>query len=157
MSNFQRSRSAPHFRPSIISSHDFLHPHRDLRAHPPRRNKTAVDLPSVTHAEIRRTPIVSPRTERDDPFNLGGFFPTQLRSADEGHEWNWLRHREAEDDVQDPTDLDFWDENTLPAAQTQTLFGQADEAATGAVIQGEDKLGVLSLCMSALSPYVYHI
>jgi hypothetical protein len=95
----------------------------DLDEMPRRRPQAAAALPASLH--IAHTP----RIEREDPFNLGGFF-----SATDNHDgdWTWLREEERQ--------------SGLPAYSQETVGEEAEGyIQVSNVLQREDKLGVLSL------------
>jgi hypothetical protein len=91
---------------------------------PRRRPQAAAALPASLHI------VHTARIEREDPFNLGGFF-----SATDNHDgdWTWLREEERQ--------------SGLPAYSHETV-GEEEEGGyiqVSNVLQSEDKLGVLSL------------
>ncbi|KAI0067801.1 hypothetical protein BV25DRAFT_1911679 [Artomyces pyxidatus] len=132
----QRSQSAP----DVGAHPPRFHTTRPTR-HPPKRTKTSIDF----LAQHQTRGSITPRTEPEDPFSLGSFFPAHLftrPSQAEEQEWAWLHHAEEEEE-QEQDDSSF--EAVEEAASRQTLFSHREEAATGSVIQEEDKLGVLSI------------
>ena len=80
--------------------------------------------------------------EREDPFNLSTFFPSQLGGQDKReNEWHWLR-----EDVRNASlygDTDEEDVDDVFSTPSGIMLG--DDIASQS-INGEDKLGVLSLC-----------
>ncbi|GJE85731.1 hypothetical protein PsYK624_018100 [Phanerochaete sordida] len=139
MSSIQRSKSAP----LVAPPQPFLASRCDddsaLRAHRPRivRHKTSLAL---TELSAPRSGYQTPRGERiDDPFSLGGFFPSHFAGVDSPSEmeWQWLR----EDDLHE---LPLEHTHEEDVAQVPS-FDKAEDEETGRVIRREDKLGVLSL------------
>ncbi|KZT05873.1 uncharacterized protein LAESUDRAFT_759773 [Laetiporus sulphureus 93-53] len=123
------------------SSH--IYPARPL---PLRRTRSA----GAHHTPLHVTSPYSPRTEREDPFNLTSFFPSQLCFAEGSQEqqWKWLQDCDGDSDsecaehsrVSSPIAEEF-----LPPTPPDTsLIGAADEA-TADIIKHEDKLGILAL------------
>lgn len=144
MSSLQRSQSAP----SVAPLQPFLAAARGgdtPRAARPRitRHHTSLALSTdlAGPSASARSGYSTPRGERaEDPFSLGGFFPSQLPGNDgQAEEWTWLRELET-DEESDPTPPDdAW----LADGGLPTLDTTADDEA-GEVIRREDKLGVLS-------------
>lgn len=121
----QRSQSTPHFGDKGV----LLFHKQQQRPQAPRRTKTTTDFLAMASASqpARQAP-------REDPFNMGGFFPSHHREEDE---WSWL-HAEDEEEAEDGAGYE---------EQEQVEGGEVDEveAGPGAVIRSEDKLGILSL------------
>lgn len=77
---------------------------------------------------------VTPALEREDPFSLGGFFPSPLTTGAD-QQWNWLRAEEGDDSNDD-------DESEIDPSMPHTpILANAD-----LLIQNEDKMGILTLC-----------
>lgn len=155
MSAIQRSRSAP----SVAPPQPFLASHGSdnaLLTHRPRivRHKTSLALTETVSARpAARSGYQTPRTERiEDPFNLGGFFPSHLVGTESPRvEWNWLRGDEA-DAVESHTEHD----EAWSAHDRVPIFDKAEDEETGRVIRREDKLGVLSLRTSFRNIVEHH-
>ncbi|KAA1468729.1 hypothetical protein DENSPDRAFT_878359 [Dentipellis sp. KUC8613] len=140
MSNIQRSKSAPH-----VSG---LAPLVEKAQRPqlgPRRTKTTLDFLEA-FPQARRVPsgYTTPRSDREDPFNMGGFFPPQLRTDEEAAEWRWLKDEEADDEAEGSHTVETAASDD-DAASGESLFGEVEEANADAVIRDEDKLGILSI------------
>jgi len=73
---------------------------------------------------------VSPSVEREDPFSLGGFFPSSKNS--ESEEWTWLREKSK---AEDKESIVVDDSVNLSDEELQ------------AMIEREDKMGVLALSL----------
>lgn len=118
--SIQRSKSAPHIVASPVKT-----------VHLPR---------STSHQQLQNnasstsTRGYTPRTEREDPFSLAGFFPTAL--VEEEEEWRWLHAEEGQS-----SEGDGGGDRTPSSG----IFGQAEDRNTREAIEGEDKLGVLAL------------
>ncbi|KIK07412.1 hypothetical protein K443DRAFT_673334 [Laccaria amethystina LaAM-08-1] len=114
--SLQRSKSAPHIVGSPVKT-----------IHLPR---------STSHQQLQNsasnTRGYTPRTEREDPFSLAGFFPAAL--VEEEEEWRWLHAEEGESSEGDQV-----------RTPSSGIFGQAEDRNTREAIEGEDKLGVLAL------------
>jgi hypothetical protein len=98
-----------------------------------KRTKTSVDF-LVEHASrpVRRTASVN----AEDAFGYGGFFPASARES----EFGWVR-----EEVEHNGELD----DGLEAAGMAADEDEAAYAHPGALIRGEDRLGVLAICASA--------
>jgi hypothetical protein len=100
---------------------------------PPTRSKTGSS--SVRPKPKRAlTQAYTPRSEKEDPFNLGTFYSSVLGSPDQEQQWSWLRDADNEEEGADD-DEDTDDLGTRGIALDRDLV----------VIEKEDKLGVLSL------------
>ncbi|KAI0660372.1 hypothetical protein C8Q70DRAFT_47686 [Cubamyces menziesii] len=97
--------------------------------------------------------LYTPRSEREDPFSLGGFFPTTLGAFENSpveQEWDWLHpDTAANDDYDSPvrsglvspiSEDDEWDIPTPCSA-----LDDAGDALARDAIKREDKLGILTL------------
>lgn len=98
-----------------------------------------VHLPrSTSHQQLQNSASITrgytPRTEREDPFSLAGFFPAAL--VEEEEEWRWLHAEEGELSEGD---------GSVDRTPSSGIFGQAEDRNTREAIEGEDKLGVLAL------------
>ncbi|EIM92739.1 uncharacterized protein STEHIDRAFT_164970 [Stereum hirsutum FP-91666 SS1] len=113
----QRSHSAPHFGLQQGDKDKVFH--KQQRPQTPRRTKTTTDFAAMAMAP------------REDPFNMGGFFPSHHREEDE---WSWL-HAEDEEEAGYGEGYE----------EQEEVEGGEVEAGPGAVIRSEDKLGILSL------------
>lgn len=113
----QRSQSAPHFGLQQGDKDKVFH--KQQRPQTPRRTKTTTDFAAMAMAP------------REDPFNMGGFFPSHHREEDE---WSWL-HAEDEEEAEEEAGYE----------EQEEVEGGEAEAGPGAVIRSEDKLGILSL------------
>jgi len=79
--------------------------------------------------------------ERDDPFNLGGFFPASNRAASEhGEQWKWL-YKEDEDAAR----ADKGSISSFFVQDDYSTAGQLGEELAEETIKGEDKFGLLAL------------
>ncbi|KAH7928520.1 hypothetical protein BV22DRAFT_201111 [Leucogyrophana mollusca] len=103
-------------------------------------------------AASRSSPLATPH-EREDPFNLAGFFPVShfASPTTEAERWEWLRHEEnrsgptrdelgsvcsfSEDEV----------DGSLPTTPGPVVFARLEEDEAEEAIKGEDKMGILSL------------
>ncbi|KAI0687763.1 hypothetical protein BC835DRAFT_1419673 [Cytidiella melzeri] len=138
MSNIQRSKSTPHvapLQPFLVPSGSKTH----LAAAKPRIRRHQTSLALTDLVPGHRTP----RTE-DDPFSLGGFFPSPAERPDAV--WNWLHVQE--DSVADVTTEETEDEDGVGGDGTRrahVMFDHAEDQRTAEMILREDKLGVLSL------------
>ena len=132
MSNIQRSRSEPHFAVPAAQPDSLFQP-RQERRHAPRRTKTTTDF--MMHAvQARHSLAMTPRSDRGDPFNLGGFFPAYPQEAGE---FDWLRYGVEEEQEQEQAER--------AGAETEAEEEAAAEGDADAVIRKEDKLGILTL------------
>lgn len=144
MSSLQRSQSAPSvaaLQPFLAAARDGGTP-RDAR---PRITRHHTSLALTTDVPGPSAPTRSgystPRGERtEDPFSLGGFFPSQLPGNEgQAEEWTWLRELETDEETHPTPPDDAW----LGYEGLPTLDKTEDDEA-GEVIRREDKLGVLS-------------
>ena len=136
--SIQRSQSVPYPFPSLKAA--------DKEKYLPQRALSTLQLAkpnlstpyghtqSLAHHKFGRrnapgTPGLTPRDEREDAFNLSGFFPTAESSK-------WAREEEVDEQSSDEEAEDTFSTHV------------SDEVAQSSINQ-EDKLGVLSL--SALS------
>ncbi|KDQ63510.1 hypothetical protein JAAARDRAFT_53716 [Jaapia argillacea MUCL 33604] len=148
-----RSKSAPQF---VAHQRLELHTHIHGTRTPPhagRRTLGIQDHRSLTaaHSPIH-SPAATPRVE--DPFNLGGFFPSHIGIVEEEQEWSWLRYSEEgggfqaqREDVHPMFSPPVSEgEPSLPATpQSEPLTPQELEEEARKTIEGEDKFGVLSI------------
>ncbi|KAI0830607.1 hypothetical protein BC628DRAFT_885130 [Trametes gibbosa] len=165
MSSIPRSHSVPHVGTLKIATADLPGPR--TRAKLPRhRSATAVSSTYNTHSLAS---IYSPRSEREDPFSLGGFFPTTLGAFENSpaeQEWDWLH---AADDAAAGTHLRLPRAAAAAAASTTararsglvspiseddeeweiatpcSAFADEGDALARDAILREDKLGILAL------------
>lgn len=122
-----RSKSAPHPLPGYFAVPSDL-PRSSSHVHLDRRVQKSARGFSQVHPSA--SPVISPRSEREDPFSLSGFFPSSMSSENE--EWSWLRDEDKPDE----------DDGTLieDEAAVRMLDGDLKE-----MIKKEDKMGILSL------------
>ncbi|KAI0639699.1 hypothetical protein C8Q77DRAFT_1082492 [Trametes polyzona] len=164
MSSIPRSQSVPHVGSLKITTTDLPGSRTTTTTRPklPRHRSSA--SVSSTHQHQPLASLYSPRSEREDPFSLGGFFPTNLGAFENSpaeQEWDWL-HREYTAGGEDVVDFDGsvrrsrassrsglvspiseddeWDIPTPCSA-----FADAGDALARDTIQREDKLGILAL------------
>ena len=91
--------------------------------------------------QARHSLAMTPRSDREDPFNLGGFFPAYPQEAGE---FDWLRYGVEEEQEQEQEQ----EQEEAERAGTETEEAEEEAAAEGdadAVIRKEDKLGILTL------------
>ncbi|KAI0652144.1 hypothetical protein C8Q79DRAFT_1005369 [Trametes meyenii] len=149
-----RSHSVPHVGSLKITTDLPRAPQRgDTRPKLPR-HRSAVSLSPESAQSFGS--LYTPRSEREDPFSLGGFFPSNLGAFENSpveQDWDWL-HRAAGDldhtkSLRSPlrsglvspiSEDDEWDIPTPVSA----LAEQGDALARDA-IEREDKLGILAL------------
>ncbi|KIP12494.1 hypothetical protein PHLGIDRAFT_260121 [Phlebiopsis gigantea 11061_1 CR5-6] len=141
MSSLQRSQSAP----SVAALQPFLAAARVADC--PHRTRHHTDLAGPSAPT--RSGYSTPRGERtEDPFNLGGFFPSQLPGNEaQAEEWTWLRALETDEERHPTPPDDAYGE--LPT------LDKAEDDEAGEVIRREDKLGVLSFRKSTRMRVVY--
>lgn len=184
MSNIQRSRSAPQvgpLEPFLVSdqarSREHTLPHPRIRRH-----HTSLALTELATPSSSRSGYQTPRADRtEDPFSLGGFFPSQLAPAPvySDAEWAWLRT--ADDDVGDvvegdsvrgrsdgtsaayrgPDSNEEEEEDEEDGFTPRNMLDNAEDLKMGEMIMREDKLGVLSIresfsCLFFLSFFSFH-
>lgn len=115
------------------------------------RHRSAVTVSAIPHFASAYTP----RVEREDPFSLSGFFPTNLPALTSEptsqHEWDWLRAEEDEvpterfsGPVSPISESD--DEWNIPTP----LSPDVEDALARDAIKREDKLGILALTGKSL-------
>lgn len=164
-----RSKSAPHVPGQAIK---FTAPSGSSSRHAQMQRRAsafAVSSPSVrsVYESPARTGQQSPRVERrDDPFSLGGFFPSSLAAVhdrQENVEWAWLYEEDESEEVlaqspvprssgyTTPSSTD-WEEDewALPSTPPVPMFDRGEDEICGETIKREDKLGILSLGMCLL-------
>ncbi|OJA16220.1 hypothetical protein AZE42_00106 [Rhizopogon vesiculosus] len=97
------------------------------------------------------TPVATLR-DREDPFSLGGFFPSYIVSPErEGERWEWLRQEQGSlvpprDELHTIYSLsEGGADGSLPATPGPIVFARAAENVIEETIKGEDKMGVLSV------------
>lgn len=146
MSNLQRSQSTPHVAPQqpflIPSASPKAHLHASARPRI-RRHQTSLALTDLVSRSSSHSGHHTPRTE-DDPFNLGGFFPSALAAGTPERseaEWNWL-HADEDTVAEDRINEEEADDGR---SSPHVMFDRAEDARTAEMILQEDKLGVLSL------------
>jgi len=133
MSNItRRSKSTPHLTISLIASDDSA-----VEPKPPaslRKQKSFIFDHTFTPKHHGSSPITgTPLLEREDPFNLSGFFPGPL-TAGTDQQWNWLRAQESDSsDEEDESEID-------PSMPHTPILADAD-----LLIRSEDKMGILTL------------
>lgn len=152
MSNLQRSQSTPHVAPQqpflIPSASPKAHLHASARPRI-RRHQTSLALTDLVSRSSSHSGHYTPRTE-DDPFNLGGFFPSALAAGTPERseaEWNWL-HADEDTVAEDRINEEEADDGR---SSPHVMFDRAEDARTAEMILEEDKLGVLSLRSDILS------
>lgn len=155
-----RSQSVPHVGSLKITTADLPGPGPRTRTHLPR-HRSAVAVAGTIQPPL--SSLYSPRSEREDPFSLGGFFPAPLGTFENSpveHEWDWLH---AADDAATGThrspsarstrsglvsplsEDDEWEVRTPGSA----FADEGDALARDAILR-EDKMGILAL--SGMSP-----
>jgi hypothetical protein len=144
MASLPRSLSTPHVaqqQPFLVASSS--QPSSAARAAPRiRRHHTSLAL---TDLVARRTGHQTPRSE-DDPFSLGGFFPSPLAVRTPEHsdaEWTWL-HAQQQDAFEAEERLEA-EEGEHDGSGCHVMFDRAQDVKTAETIKQEDKLGILSL------------
>ncbi|OJT10085.1 hypothetical protein TRAPUB_13441 [Trametes pubescens] len=154
-----RSQSVPHVGALKITTTDLPGPGPRTRTHLPR-HRSAVAVSGSIQPPL--SSLYSPRSEREDPFSLGGFFPAPLGTFENSpveHEWDWLHaaddaaagtHRSprasARSGLVSPiSEDDEWEVRTPGSA-----FADAGDALARDAILREDKMGILAL--SGMSP-----
>ncbi|KAI8980718.1 hypothetical protein BD414DRAFT_493074 [Trametes punicea] len=149
-----RSQSLPHVSSLKITTTG-LSPSSPASSRRPKlpRHRSAIVVSSSPQS------LYTPRTERDDPFSLGGFFPANLGAFEylpTDQQWDWLHPDAAaadEDDyylgglspirsglVSPISEDDEWDIPTPCSALADEHDALAQDA-----IRREDKLGILTL------------
>lgn len=130
--SIQRSQSVPHSIAHAQSSLPRSMSHQQLP-----RNTYKTPIRRAT--SLRASPMASPRTEREDPFSLAGFFPTSLST--ESEDWRWIREEEEEH-------LEGEEEESHESSHDErsgsVMSRQGNEELTRA-IRDHDKMGVLSM------------
>lgn len=106
-----------------------------------RSRTTHSDLDYLPSSSSWRSPA-RPH-ERQDAFNLGGFFPSARLggTSGEGEQWEWLRQEEAGGALM----VDEEDDPLPPTPGGATAFARLHADVAEEAIEGEDKMGVLSL------------
>ncbi|KAH9846812.1 hypothetical protein C2E23DRAFT_851095 [Lenzites betulinus] len=150
MSSIPRSQSVPHVGTLKITT-DLPGPR--TRAKLPRHRSATVV--ASTHNTQPLASLYSPRSEREDPFSLGGFFPTALGTFEHSaaeQEWDWLH---AADDAAAGTHLrgaarsglvsPISEDDEWEVATPCSAFADAGDARARDAILREDKLGILAL------------
>ncbi|KAI0348390.1 hypothetical protein BDW22DRAFT_80743 [Trametopsis cervina] len=154
MSNLPRSKSTSHVAPA----QPFLVPGGSKTTAQGRplipRHRTSLALTELTSSSSR-SGHQTPRTDREDPFSLGGFFPPQLSTTTPDRpdtEWGWLRNDEAaiQEDLIRENEFEEDDETIL----SHVMFDRTEDLRTGEMILQEDKLGILSLRSDLFSSYM---
>lgn len=114
--SLQRSSSAPHTVASLAQARQPL-PRTKSHLHMHKAETRAFLKPLVTSV-----PLAGSSGEREDPFNLLGFFPP----SDEKESWRWL--------------------HTEPKIEEESLVSDEEDAESAeSVIMREEQVGVLSL------------
>ncbi|KAK1229683.1 hypothetical protein PQX77_007245 [Marasmius sp. AFHP31] len=146
MSTIPRSKSAPQPLPALRSF-------ATTPAHLPRSASHQTIQPKAKSAStgslrpIHRG-VVSPRTEREDPFNLTGFYPTgSMGGTSHGDASWWLPETEEEGEKHEETPVNTeertWSFGGEDAGPNRTA-GQMSDEMTREAITSEDKMGILS-------------
>ena len=121
----KRSRSAPtgDGRPTIVglTNINIIEDNAAALKHLPR---------SKSYLAHYTTTLDSPLNHKEDPFNLAGFFPGSSHQDEE--QWKWLQRDEGSEEAS----------VSSFSPDEDSVIGQLDDELA---IQGEDKLGVLSL------------
>ncbi|KAI0274749.1 hypothetical protein BC834DRAFT_839818 [Gloeopeniophorella convolvens] len=124
----QRSKSTPNVG---------VQPTETERPQAPRRTKTTTDFKTLS-------PQSAVHQEKcGDAFNLAGFFPSSLRSPDE-EQSNWWRDDDSGDNTEEPISIAG---DGYSSSHAQRILFSREDKSTQAIIEGEDKLGVLTICM----------
>lgn len=140
MSAIPRSRSAPHVGAPLPP---FLAPKHESKRPQLPRHRTSLALTELyTSYTPPRSGYYTPRAERaEDPFNLGGFFPSlpvAETRLEEDEEWQWLRGDDAlVSNERRP--VEDWEKSEGP------FLEKSEGEETDEIIRREDKLGVLSI------------
>ncbi|CDO73511.1 hypothetical protein BN946_scf185013.g146 [Trametes cinnabarina] len=157
-SSIPRSHSVPHVSSLKITTTDLPRPRAKLPRH-----RSAVPLSGSSTSSF--SALYTPRSEREDPFSLGGFFPANLSTFEKSpteQEWDWLHPDAAavDSDVDEDrygregrfltpicsglvspiSEDDEWDIRTPCSA-----LADADDSLARDAIRREDKLGILTL------------
>ncbi|KAI0361303.1 hypothetical protein OH77DRAFT_1516283 [Trametes cingulata] len=144
-----RSQSVPHVSSLRITTDVPRASQRDSARPKLPRHRSAV---AVAGSSQPLASLYTPRSEREDPFSLGGFFPANLgafENSPEEHEWDWLHASDDRAVLRSParsglvspiSEDDEWDIPTPCSA-----FADAGDALTRDAIKREDKLGILAL------------
>ncbi|KAI9060596.1 hypothetical protein FKP32DRAFT_1577497 [Trametes sanguinea] len=156
-SSIPRSHSVPHVGSLKITTTDLPRPRPKLPRH-----RSALPLSGSSTSSF--SALYTPRTEREDPFSLGGFFPANLSTFEKSpteQEWDWL-HPDAA-----AADEDYYDDDrgrgryfspvrsglVSPISEDEewdiptpcSALADADDSLARDAIQREDKLGILTL------------
>ncbi|TFK57049.1 hypothetical protein OE88DRAFT_1730472 [Heliocybe sulcata] len=123
----------------------------------PRRIRQRLAL--VTATSPLRSPMETPRSDREDPFNMGGFFPAHVSTlAEEDEEWSWLHQKEADDQDhplhgREPlfSPVESEEESESVPATPKIVDLELEEQAKK-VLQEEDKLGILHFADMFVAP-----
>ncbi len=114
----------------------------EQRQQRPRRTKTNIDFFAVPP----RSAI--DREKHVDPFNLAGFFPSSLRKSDQ-EPFGWWRDEGPEGSEELANEMVMLEGGSSSLSSSlesqRVLFSREDQPAD-AVIKGEDKFGVLTIC-----------
>jgi hypothetical protein len=111
-----------------------------------QRSISHVDLGKDSGAKRRASAELTEPKRDGGPFNLSGFFPTSLSAIRrEEEEWGWLRGEGEEGKEEE--DREQREEEEPLRGGGSAIFGKE----TGEAIEGEDKLGVLTLSKSVVS------
>jgi len=134
--SIKRSQSAPQpiqalFSPANARASTLKRPQTNLL-----RSKSYLVQPPATSS-----PLATPWVEREDPFSLGGFFPTSPRAAPEEEQWKWLR---KEEDEKDAARADKESNSSFSVDDNDSVTGQLEDE-LAETIKSEDKFGLLSL------------
>jgi hypothetical protein len=108
-----------------------------------RRTKTNIDFFAVPP----RSAI--DREKRVDPFNLAGFFPSSLRKSDQEPS-GWWRDEGTEEGSEELASemamLEGYSSSLSSSLESQRVLFSKEDQSADAVIKGEDKFGVLTIC-----------
>ena len=77
--------------------------------------------------------ITTPLNHKEDPFSLASFFPGSSHQDED--QWKWLQRDEGSEEAS----------VSSFSPDEDSVIGQLDDELAREAIQGEDKLGVLSL------------
>ncbi|EGO05209.1 hypothetical protein SERLA73DRAFT_174215 [Serpula lacrymans var. lacrymans S7.3] len=149
-----RSKTAPHSldkalytqRPGITRAKSTLDDLPQLRLKGLVRLGYGSNVPGTAVS-----PLSTPR-DREDPFNLAGFFPASYSASPttEKERWEWLRQEEDEygakrDAVSSVYSFSEEGDGSLPTTPGPAGFARMEEDKAEEAIKGEDKMGILSL------------
>ena len=95
-------------------------------------------------ATSQTTPLATPWEAKEDPFSLGGFFPSRLTEPQT--EWDWVNPEKPElhEDLDEEDGMSYPDEDD--GLRTIHDAEESFEEFARQVIDGEDKYGMLGFC-----------